>query len=110
MASVEWTKKALLEATWLDGGPTGTELKSPGANDGVMEGRTKVGEGLVTSTSQHPRENQCSPGSESTSRKSSVRTPNPGRGDRRGECTSGSDIPPPPPSTSSPRPKALRLD
>lgn len=31
----------------------------------------------MTSTSQHPRENQCSPGSESTSRKSSVGPPTP---------------------------------
>ena len=28
----------MLEVTRLDGGPTGIELKSPGANDGVMEG------------------------------------------------------------------------
>lgn len=34
-ASVEWMTKALLEAMWLDGGPIGTELKSPGAKDGV---------------------------------------------------------------------------
>lgn len=30
--------KALLEAMWLDGGPIGIELKSPGVNDGVKWG------------------------------------------------------------------------
>ena len=36
----------MLEVTRLGGGPTGIELKSPGANDGVMEGGTRWGKGL----------------------------------------------------------------
>ena len=42
-ASVEWMMKALLEAMWLDGGPIGIELKSPGTNDRVKWGEDSGG-------------------------------------------------------------------